>query len=127
MNIDHPKYKIIVESLIGKGIILDWRKNMDSFHYKDNKATLKVTSLKLNSWGSIYVNLSIVGEGRYHDRPFQEELRSPYDTSYEQNKKKNQFKWTIARDCIHQELKLLGIPLNKIFVKRLTFSPSKKR
>jgi len=126
MNNQHPKYHRVVERLIGKGTILDWREDMESYSYKDNKATLRVTSFKLNSWGSIYINLSVVGEGRYYDRSLQEHFKSIYDTTYEQTKKRNQFKWTIARRCVHQELKLLGVPHDKIFVKRLTFLPPKK-
>ena len=61
MNIDHPKYNKLVKSLIGKGTILKWREQIDSPHFKDNKVTFRVTSLKLNSWGSIYINLSVVG------------------------------------------------------------------
>ena len=127
MNIDHPKYDKLVETLMGKGTILKWREEIDSLHFKSNKATFKVTSLQLKSWGSIYVNISIVGEGRHYDRTLREEFLSVYDTVYEQNKKKNQFKWGIIRSRVHQELKLLGISKQKIFIKRLTFSSPKKR
>jgi hypothetical protein len=68
-----------------------------------------------------------VGEGRHYDRTLREEFLSVYDTVYEQNKKKNQFKWGIIRSRVHQELKLLGISKQKIFIKRLTFSSPKKR
>jgi hypothetical protein len=127
MNRDHPKYNKLVESLIGKGTILKWRENIDSPHFKDNKVTLKVTSLQLKSWGSIYINLSIVGDGRFYDRTLKEDLRSHYDTTYEQQKKSNRFKWDTARTILHQEIKLLGISKQKIFIKRLTFSSPKKR
>ena len=111
-----------METLIGKGTILEWREEIDSPHFKSNKATFKVTSLQLKSWGSIYINISIVGEGRHYDRTLTQEFRNVYDTVYEQNKKKNQFKWGTIRSRIHQELKLVGINKEKIFVKRLTFS-----
>jgi len=125
MNRDHPKYNTLIESLIGKGTILEWRENIESPHFKDNKVTLKVTSLQVKTWGSIYINISIVGDGRFYDRTLDEELRSHYDTLYEQNKKKNQFKWSIARNILHHEIKLLGISKQKIFIKRLTFSKVK--
>lgn len=127
MNIDHPKYNKLVKSLIGKGTILKWREQIDSPHFKDNKVTFRVTSLKLNSWGSIYINLSVVGESRMYDRTLKEDLRSPYDTLYEQQKKSNQFKWGTARIILYNEVKLLGIVREKIFIKRLTFSAAKRR
>ena len=68
MNKDHPKYHELIERLIGKGTILEWREPIDSPHFKDNKGTLKVTSLQLKSWGSIYINLSIIGDGWFYDR-----------------------------------------------------------
>ena len=37
-------------------------------YFRDNWGKFKVTSVKINSWGSIYVNLRLI-DGEYYNRP----------------------------------------------------------
>ena len=70
----------LIKSLVNKGDVLDWIQSMDGDRWKDNKGKFRVTSIKVQSWGSVYINLRLL-KGRYFNRDLREYLTSQ-DTEY---------------------------------------------
>ena len=69
----------------------------------------------INSWGSIYVNLRLV-DGEYYNKPLIYEF-TKQKTQYKNNQVKNRWKWDNLVTLVYKELRLMGIPGGKIFIK----------
>ena len=118
LNFEHDKVLSLFNELLYKGQILEWREKSNSNYFRDNWGKFKVTSIKVNSWGSIYVNLRLI-DGEYYNRPLINEF-TEQKTQYKNNQTKNQWKWDNLTGLVYKELRLMGIPGGKIFIKRLT-------
>ena len=118
LNFEHDKVLSLFNELLYKGQILEWREESNSTYFRDNWGKFKVTSIKVNSWGSIYVNLRLI-DGEYYNRPLISEF-TKQKTQYKNNQVKNQWKWDNLVGLVYKELRLMGIPGGKIFIKRLT-------
>ena len=118
LNFEHDKVVSLFNELLYKGQILEWREESNSNYFRDNWGKFRVTSIKINSWGSIYVNLKLI-DGEYYNRPLISEFTTQ-KTQYKNNQVKNQWKWDNLVGLVYKELRLMGIPGGKIFIKRLT-------
>ena len=118
LNFDNDKVLSLINELLYEGQILKWKEKSNSNYFRDHWGKFKVTSLKINSWGSIYVNLRLV-DGEYYNKPLIYEF-TKQKTQYRNNQVKGQWKWDNLTDLVYNQLKLMGIPGGKIFIKRLT-------
>jgi hypothetical protein len=118
LNFEHDKVVSLINELLYKGQILEWKEKSTSNYFRDNWGKFKVTSVKINSWGSIYVNLRLI-DGEYYNRPLINEF-TEQKTQYKNNQTKNQWKWHTLSGLVYNQVKLMGIPGGKIFIKRLT-------
>ena len=124
LNFENEKTIRLIKSLVNKGDVLEWRQPMDGDRWKDNKGKFRVTSIKVQSWGSVYINLRLL-KGRYFNRDLREYLTSQ-DTEYKNKKERDQFKYYNLKMLIHNKLKLLGYGSHSIFIKRLYLTCLKK-
>jgi len=106
----------LIKSLVKKGDILNWHQPISGNIFKDNKGKFKITSVKLNSWGSIYVNVRLI-KARY----FNEDLMTVLtrSTRHENQKQREEFKYLTLKKLIHKQLKLVGYEPHTIFIKKL--------
>ncbi len=118
LNFQHDKVVSLFNELLYKGQILEWKEKSTSNYFRDNWGKFKVTSVKINSWGSIYVNLRLI-DGEYYNRPLINEF-TEQKTQYKNNQTKNQWKWHTLTGLVYNQVKLMGMPGGKIFIKRLT-------
>jgi len=118
LNYENPKVIKTIKKVLGKGTILKWQKDNTFYHTQPKYHTgkFKVTSIKINSWGSIYVNLRLI-EGNYYDRPLIDEFTR--GTKYANRLEINNFKWNELTKMVHHQAKLFGYGGGSIFVKRL--------
>jgi len=119
LNYENPKVIKTIKKVLGKGTILKWQKDNTFYRTQPKYHTgiFKVTSLKINSWGSIYVNLRLI-EGNYYDRPLIDELTK--GTKYANQITINNWKWNELTEMVHRQAKLFGYGGGSIFVKRLS-------
>lgn len=117
LNYESPDTIKLINSLVGKGTVLDWHQPIRGTIFKDNKGRFQVTSIKINRWGSIYINLRAL-EGRYFNKSLYHYFNSQ-GTVYKNNKEKDQFKYLCLRNMTHKKLKLVGYQNHEIFIKRL--------
>ena len=68
LNFQHDKVLSLFNELLYKGQILEWKEESTSNYFRDHWGKFKVTSIKINSWGSIYVNLRLI-DGEYYNKP----------------------------------------------------------
>tara|TARA_R100000664_G_C2759416_1_gene149191 strand:+ start:7843 stop:8235 length:393 start_codon:yes stop_codon:yes gene_type:complete len=118
LNFQNDKICNLVNKLIYKGQILEWKEKSHSNYFRDSWGKFKVTSVTVNSWGSIYVNIRVV-DGEYYNKPLSYEFTNQ-KTAYRNKQVKDRWKWTQLTSLVYKELKLMGIPGGKIFIKRLT-------
>lgn len=118
LNFHSDKVCNLVNKLLYKGKILEWSEPSTSDYWRDHWGKFKVTSVKVNSWGSIYVNIRVL-EGEYYNKPLSYEFINQ-KTQYKNKQVKDRWKWTQLTSLVYQELKLMGIPGGKIFIKRLS-------
>ena len=106
----------LIKSLVKKGDILNWHQPIQGHVFKDNKGKFKITSVKLNPWGSIYINLRLI-KSRY----FNEDLSTflTQSTGYRNKKNVEEFKYLTLKFLVHKQLKLVGYEPHTIFIKRL--------
>ncbi len=118
LNFHSDKVCNLVNKLLYKGKILEWSEPATSNYWRDHWGKFKVTSVKINSWGSIYVNIRVL-DGEYYNKPLSYEFINQ-KTEYKNKQVKERWKWTQLTSLVYQELKLMGIPGGKIFIKRLS-------
>ena len=119
LNYGNPKVIKTIKKVLGKGTILKWKKE-NTFHNTQSEyhtGTFKVTSIKINTWGSIYVNLRLI-EGNYYDKPLIEEFTNGRSTYANQQTITN-WKWNELTTMVYRQAKLFGYGGGQIFVKRL--------
>ena len=119
VNYKDPKVLKTIKKVLGKGTILNWKKE-NTFHHTQSEyhtGKFKVTSIKVNSWGSIYINLRLI-EGTYYDKPLIEEF-TKQRTQYANKQEINNWKWNQLTEMVYRQAKLLGYGGGSIFVKRL--------
>ena len=119
LNYGNPKVIKTIKKVLGKGTILKWKKE-NTFHNTQSEyhtGTFKVTSIKINTWGSIYVNLRLI-EGNYYDKPLIEEFTNGRST-YANQQTINNWKWNELTTMVYRQAKLFGYGGGQIFVKRL--------
>ena len=120
LNYEHPKVIKTIKKVLGKGTILEWKQE-NTFHHTQSKyhtGKFKVTSIKVNSWGSIYLNLRLL-EGNYYDRPLIDEFTNGR-SKYANQQTINNWKWNELTNMVYRQAKLLGYGGGSIFVKRLS-------
>ena len=120
LNYENPKVIKTIKRVLGKGTILEWKKE-NTFHHTQSEyhtGKFKVTSIKINSWGSIYINLRLI-EGNYYDRPLINEFTNGR-TQYANRKTINNWKFNQLTEMVYNQAKLLGYGGGSIFVKRLS-------
>jgi len=118
INFQSDKVCNLVNKLLYKGQILEWKETSHSTYFRDSWGKFKVTSVKVNSWGSIYVNIRVL-DGEYYNKPLIYEFTNQ-KTEYRNKQVKDRWKWANLTSLVYKELKLMGIPGGKIFIKRLT-------
>jgi hypothetical protein len=118
LNFDNDKVLSLINELLYKGQILEWKEKTTSDYFRDHWGEFKVTSVKVNSWGSIYVNLKLMS-GEYYNKPLIYEF-TKQKTQYRNNQVKHGWKWRQLIDIVYSQVKLMGFPPGKIFIKRLT-------
>lgn len=118
LNFENDKVLTLFNELLYKGQILEWKEEATGNYFRDHWGKFKVTAIKINSWGSIYVNLRLL-DGEYYNKPLIYEF-TEQKTQYKNNQVKNRWKWDNLVTLVYKELKLMGIPGGKIFIKRLT-------
>ena len=122
LNYGNPKVIKTIKKVLGKGTILKWKKE-NTFHNTQSEyhtGTFKVTSIKINTWGSIYVNLRLI-EGNYYDKPLIEEFTNGRSTYANQQTITN-WKWNELTKMVYRQAKLFGYGGGKIFIKRLSIN-----
>ena len=122
LNYENPKIIKAIKRVLGKGTILKWQKE-NTFarlpeHPEYHTGKFKVTSIKVNSWGSIYVNLRLI-EGNYYDSPLID-LFTNGRSKYANQQTINNWKWNELTNMVYRQAKLLGYGGGSIFVKRLS-------
>jgi hypothetical protein len=119
LNYGNPKVIKTIKKVLGKGTILEWKKE-NTFHHTQSEyhtGKFKVTSIKINTWGSIYVNLRLI-EGNYYNKPLIEEFTNGRST-YANQQTINNWKWNELTTMVYRQAKLFGYGGGQIFVKRL--------
>ena len=120
LNYEHPKVIKTIKKVLGKGTILEWKQE-NTFHQTQSKyhtGKFKVTSLKINSWGSIYINLRLI-EGNYYDSPLID-IFTNGRSKYANQQTINNWKWSELTEMVYRQAKLFGYGGGSIFVKRLS-------
>ena len=118
LNFRNDKVVNLVKKLIYKGQILEWKEKSTSTYFRDSWAKLKVTSVKVNPWGSIYVNLRLI-DGEHYNKPLIYEF-TQQKTEYKNKQEKDRWKWHTLTVLVYNQVKLMGVPGGRIFIKRLT-------
>ena len=119
VNYENPKLIKTIKKVLGKGAILNWKKK-NTFHHTQSEyhtGKFKVTSIKINTWGSIYINLRLI-EGNYYDSPLID-LFTNGRSKYANQQTINNWKWNELVEMVYQQAKLLGYGGGQIFIKRL--------
>jgi len=122
LNYGNPKVIKTIKKFLGKGTILKWKKE-NTFHHTQSEyhtGKFKVTSIKINAWGSIYVNLRLI-EGNYYNKPLIEEFTNGSST-YANQQTINNWKWNELTTMVYRQAKLFGYGGGKIFIKRLSIN-----
>ena len=117
LNFRNDKVIDLVGKLIHKGQILEWKEKSTSNYFRDSWAKLKVTSVKVNPWGSIYVNLRLI-DGEHYNKPLIYEF-TQQKTEYKNKQEKNRWKWHTLSGLVYNQVKLMGVPGGRIFIKIL--------
>tara|TARA_R100000900_G_scaffold70419_1_gene55879 strand:- start:154 stop:549 length:396 start_codon:yes stop_codon:yes gene_type:complete len=117
LDFHNDKVINLIKKLIYKGQILEWKEKSNSNYFRDSWGKLKVTSVKVNSWGSIYINLRLI-DGEYYNKPLIYEF-TQQKTEYKNKQEKDRWKWHTLSGVVYDQVKLMGIPGGKIFIKRL--------
>jgi|TARA_R110002012_G_scaffold312693_1_gene523644 hypothetical protein len=117
INFNNDKVINLVQKLIYKGQTLEWKDEANSNYFRDSWAKIKVTSVKVNSWGSIYVNLRLI-DGEHFNKPLRDEF-TKQKTQYQNKQARDRWKWHTLTGLVYNQVKLMGIPGGKIFIKRL--------
>ena len=118
LNFRNDKVRNIVDKLIYKGQILEWNDIPRSPYFRAPWGKFKETSVRLNSWGSIYVNVRLI-DGEIYNKPLIEEF-TKQKTRYKNNQEKSRWKWYNLTYIVNKQLRLIGFPAGNIFIKRLT-------
>ena len=118
LNFEHDKVVSLINELLYKGQILEWKEKSTSNYFRDNWGKFKVTSVRLNSWGSIYVNVRLI-DGEIYNKPLIDEF-TKQKTQYKNNQEKSRWKWYNLTYIVNKQLRLIGFPAGNIFIKRLT-------
>ena len=118
LNFRNEKVRNLVNKLIYKGQILEWNDTARSPYFRAPWGKFKVTSVRLNSWGSIYVNVRLI-DGEIYNRPLIDEF-TKQKTQYKNNQEKSRWKWYNLTYIVNKQLRLIGFPAGNIFIKRLT-------
>ena len=118
LNFRNDKVRNLVNKLIYKGQILEWNDTARSPYFRAPWGKFKVTSVKLNSWGSIYVNVRLI-DGEIYNQPLIDEF-TKQKTQYKNNQEKSRWKWYNLTYIVNKQLILIGFPAGNIFIKRLT-------
>ena len=118
LNFRNDKVRNLVNKLIYKGQILEWNDTARSPYFRAPWGKFKVTSVKLNSWGSIYVNVRLI-DGEIYNQPLIDEF-TKQKTQYKNNQEKSRWKWYNLTYIVNKQLRLIGFPAGNIFIKRLT-------
>ena len=118
LNFRNDKVRNLVNKLIYKGQILEWNDTASSPYFRAPWGKFKVTSVKLNSWGSIYVNVRLI-DGEIYNQPLIDEF-TKQKTQYKNNQEKSRWKWYNLTYIVNKQLRLIGFPAGNIFIKRLT-------
>ena len=118
LNFRNDKVRNLVNKLIYKGQILEWTEKSTSSYWRTHWGKFKVTSVRLNSWGSIYVNMRLI-DGEYYNKPLIDEF-TKQKTQYKNNQEKSRWKWYNLTYIVNKQLRLIGFPAGNIFIKRLT-------
>ena len=118
LNFRNDKVRNLVDKLIYKGQILEWNDTARSPYFRAPWGKFKVTSVKLNSWGSIYVNVRLI-DGEIYNQPLIDEF-TKQKTQYKNNQEKSRWKWYNLTYIVNKQLRLIGFPAGNIFIKRLT-------
>jgi hypothetical protein len=120
VNYEHPKVIKTIKKVLGKGTILKWKKE-NTFHHTQSEyhtGKFKVTSIKINAWGSIYINLRLI-EGNYYDSPLID-IFTNGRSKYANQQTINNWKWSELTEMVYRQAKLFGYGGGSIFVKRLS-------
>ena len=118
LNFTNDKVRNLVNKLIYKGQILEWNDTARSPYFRAPWGKFKVTSVRLNSWGSIYVNVRLI-DGEIYNQPLIDEF-TKQKTQYKNNQEKSRWKWYNLTSIVNKQLRLIGFPAGNIFIKRLT-------
>tara|TARA_R110002020_G_scaffold220979_1_gene429001 strand:- start:890 stop:1282 length:393 start_codon:yes stop_codon:yes gene_type:complete len=118
LNFRNDKVRNLVNKLIYKGQILEWDDIPRSPYFRAPWGKFKVTSVRLNSWGSIYVNVRLI-DGEIYNKPLIDEF-TKQKTQYKNNQEKSRWKWYNLTSIVNKQLRLIGFPAGNIFIKRLT-------
>ena len=118
LNFRNDKVRNLVNKLIYKGQILEWNDTARSPYFRAPWGKFKVTSVRLNSWGSIYVNVRLI-DGEIYNQPLIDEF-TKQKTQYKNNQEKSRWKWYNLTYIVNKQLRLIGFPAGNIFIKRLT-------
>ena len=118
LNFRNDKVRNLVNKLIYKGQILEWNDTARSPYFRAPWGKFKVTSVRLNSWGSIYVNVRLI-DGEIYNKPLIDEF-TKQKTQYKNNQEKSRWKWYNLTYIVNKQLRLIGFPAGNIFIKRLT-------
>jgi len=118
LNFRNDKVRNLVNKLIYKGQILEWNDTARSPYFRSPWGKFKVTSVRLNSWGSIYVNVRLI-DGEIYNKPLIDEF-TKQKTQYKNNQEKSRWKWYNLTYIVNKQLRLIGFPAGNIFIKRLT-------
>ena len=118
LNFTNDKVRNLVNKLIYKGQILEWNDTARSPYFRAPWGKFKVTSVRLTSWGSIYVNMRLI-DGEYYNKPLIDEF-TKQKTQYKNNQEKSRWKWYNLTYIVNKQLRLIGFPAGNIFIKRLT-------
>jgi len=117
LNFNNDKVLSLINELLYKGQILEWKETSNSTYFRDSWGKFKVTAIKINSWGSIYVNLRLM-DGEHFNKPLIYEF-TQQKTEYKNRQEKDRWKWHTLTGLVYNQVKLMGIPGGKIFIKRL--------
>ena len=118
LNFRNDKVRNLVNKLIYKGQILEWNDTARSPYFRAPWGKFKVTSVRLNSWGSIYVNVRLI-DGEIYNQPLIDEF-TKQKTQYKNNQEKSRWKLYNLTYIVNKQLRLIGFPAGNIFIKRLT-------
>ena len=81
----------------------------------------KGPSLRITSWGSIHINLRMVGDGYYRHSTLREYLNRKVSGTYNLKKQRIRFKHAYLVDMVNETSEMFGISQYSIFINRLYF------